>query len=294
MHRIGFSYDGAGPAVWHTGMKRGTVGVYSEAAYAFRNENGNCNRLSKRYTNSDVVITVPKNINIVRDLEAIAVYCYRFCHNFGHVKVPRNLKVPPVPRNLNKNSALCRPNYPPCSRDRTRDNAVCQRGNGIEETCPVRGGSSASRRPTSNGSTLPAPRNFNNDRFNNRNMGSQKIGRFTSYANGVVGEITVLNDKQFLVKGFGYNGARGQSTYFLLMEKGTVGIYSVKAWAVPNEQGSCDGLRSYRNADVVITVPEEISLSKDVGAIAVYDYEKCANFGHVRYGENQSKGLLSL
>lgn len=269
------------------GMRRGTAGVYSEGGYAFRNENGNCNRLAKRYSNTDVVITLPKNMNIVRDLESISVYCYRFCHNFGHVKVPRNLKVPGAPRNL-KSSELCRPNYPTCSKDRTRDNAVCKRNNGAEDTCPVsqaprrQSGKSGGNRSTSS-PALPSSRNLstNNNRFN-RNLGPQRIGRFISYANGVVGEITILNDKQFRVKGFGYNGARGSSTYFLLMEKGNAGIYSVKAWAVPDENGRCNGLRSYRNSDLVVTVPNEISLSRDVGAIAVYDYEKCQNFGHVR------------
>lgn len=92
----------------------------------------------------------------------------------------------------------------------------------------------------------------------------------------------ILNDRQFRVSGFSYNGARGKSTYFLLMEKGTAGVFSVKAWAVPDESGGCDGLRSYRNEDVVVTVPSSVSLNRDVGAIALYDYENCSNFGHVR------------
>ncbi|CAL8124117.1 unnamed protein product [Orchesella dallaii] len=266
----GFSYDGGGPAVWHTGMPKGTVGVYSDDAYAFRNENDNCGRLNKKYNNRDITITIPKNLKLSRDFSSIAVYCYRFCHNFGHVKVPGNLRLPAAPKNLPDNN-VCKPDHPGCSRDRTRDNAVCEESSGKSVTCPAE---SPLVRQTPR---PPKPRT----RTRSRNNRPTSIGRFISYANGVTGEVQILNDRQFRVKRFSYTGARGKTTYFLLMEKNVAGIYNVKGFAVPDEAGKCDGLKSYKNRDVVITIPEDIKISRDIGAIAVYDYEACKNFAHI-------------
>jgi len=107
------------------------------------------------------------------------------------------------------------------------------------------------------------------------------VGRFISHANGVTGEVIILNDRQFRIRGFQYSGARGSSTHFMVMERGTAGLYSVKGVALPDERGKCNGLRTYKGEDIIITMPQDFSISRDLAAIAVYDYENCVNFGHI-------------
>lgn len=109
-------------------------------------------------------------------------------------QVPRGLKLapPPPPGNTNKNG-LCRPNYPVCSKDRTRDNGVCVDNRGSERTCPLV--QQQGTRNTNNGGGRQNHNTRLNSRPNRFNVQAQRrtprrIGRFRSYANGVVGQVT--------------------------------------------------------------------------------------------------------
>ncbi|ODM99818.1 Protein Skeletor, isoforms D/E [Orchesella cincta] len=110
----GFSYDGQGPAVWFMGMKNGTQGVYSADGIALPNHFGNCRNLQRAYRNDDITITLPRRLRVY-DLEAFSVYCFQYCHNFGYVKIPRDIRIPPAPSNIPRLYA-CSPRYPRCSR----------------------------------------------------------------------------------------------------------------------------------------------------------------------------------
>lgn len=111
----GFSYDGQAPSAYFMGMKNGTRGIYSADGVALPNPEGNCDGLRRPYRNDDIILTLPRRLRVY-DMEAISVYCYRFCHNFGHVRIPRGIRIPPAPNNL-PNLNQCYPNYSPC-RDR--------------------------------------------------------------------------------------------------------------------------------------------------------------------------------
>jgi len=108
----GFSYDGQAPSVWFMGMKNDTTGVYSADGVALPNENENCDNLRRAYRDEDIILTLPRRLRVY-DMEAFSVYCYRFCHNFGHIRIPRGIRIPPAPANL-PSLNQCYPNYQPC------------------------------------------------------------------------------------------------------------------------------------------------------------------------------------
>ncbi|CAL8093012.1 unnamed protein product [Orchesella dallaii] len=109
-----FAYDGQGPAVWFMGMKNGSTGVYSADGIALPNHYGNCRNLQRAYRNADITITLPRRLRVY-DLEAFSVYCFQYCHNFGYVRIPKDIRVPPAPSNIPRLS-VCSPRYPRCSR----------------------------------------------------------------------------------------------------------------------------------------------------------------------------------
>ncbi|CAL8124113.1 unnamed protein product [Orchesella dallaii] len=270
----GFYYDGLGPAVWQTGMPTGTIGVYSEKSYPFQNDKNNCDRMDKPVNNQEIIITIPKKFRLSKDIATLAVYCYRFCHNFAHIKIPPGLTLPPAPGNL-PDYQLCKPDYPPCTRDATRDNAVCTTNSGQEVTCPV-------PVEASNSTSTGAIKEKGKCMWTKpRKKKPKNLGKFITYENEVKGEVTIINTRQFRVKGFNYNGVKANSTYFLVMEKNTIGIHSVKGSAVPDENGKCDGLKAYSGQDLIITVPAELRTTS-IAAISIYDFESCNNFGHVK------------
>lgn len=105
------------PAVWFMGMKNGTQGVYSAEGVALPNHKGTCLNYQRAYRNADITITLPRRLRVY-DLEALSLYCFQYCHNFGHVRIPRNIRIPPAPANL-PSLNQCYPKYPAC-RNRAR------------------------------------------------------------------------------------------------------------------------------------------------------------------------------
>lgn len=108
----GFSYDGQAPSTWFMGMKNGTRGIYSADGVALPGPSGTCENMDRPARNIDIVLTLPYRLRVY-DLEALSLYCYRFCHNFGHVRIPRNIRIPPAPNNL-PGLQQCYPRYTLC------------------------------------------------------------------------------------------------------------------------------------------------------------------------------------
>ncbi|CAL8124115.1 unnamed protein product [Orchesella dallaii] len=114
----GLNYDGTAPAAWHVGMKQGTSGVYGTGTYVFRDErNSDCKQIHKKNKNDDIIITIPKNLSLSKDIARIAIYCFKYCVNFGDVAVPEGLTLPPAPEDL-PDYELCEPTktYKPCAQ----------------------------------------------------------------------------------------------------------------------------------------------------------------------------------
>lgn len=78
-----------------------------------------CNRLKvgKRYTDENITLTLPRSI---KDFETIGIYCYQYCHNFGHIVIPADLTVPPAPSDLLETNACPKPDYKGCGISDTR------------------------------------------------------------------------------------------------------------------------------------------------------------------------------
>jgi len=108
-----FWYDGQGPAVWFMGMKNGTTDIYSADGIALPNHKGTCLNYQRAYRGADITLTLPRRLRVY-DLEALSLYCYQYCHNFGHVRIPRNVHYPKAPANL-PSLNQCYPKYPPCN-----------------------------------------------------------------------------------------------------------------------------------------------------------------------------------
>ncbi|CAL8075816.1 unnamed protein product [Orchesella dallaii] len=118
----GFHYDGAGPAAWFHAMRKGIKGGVhtSEPSYYYTlpYPDGNCAPLigdQFKAEGTEITLFLPVSI---KELETIGMYCYKFCHNFGHVEIPKDLEVPAGPENLVEIKLCPDPNpkygYGPC------------------------------------------------------------------------------------------------------------------------------------------------------------------------------------
>jgi hypothetical protein len=90
-----FQYDGQGPAGywWATrGQRQGPKGL------RLKDENGSPAPLRK-YTGETVVISLPDD-KTVYDFDWLGVWCEEFNVDFGHVRIPQHIRVPPSPKML--------------------------------------------------------------------------------------------------------------------------------------------------------------------------------------------------
>nr|XP_045605288.1 protein Skeletor, isoforms B/C-like isoform X1 [Procambarus clarkii] len=85
-----FSYDGAAPDAYFwvgKGSNPGPSGILVP------DENGSEEPL-KRYSGKTIVITLPGDLTVF-DIDFLGVWCRAFHANFGHVRIPKSLNVPP-------------------------------------------------------------------------------------------------------------------------------------------------------------------------------------------------------
>ncbi|XP_068237883.1 protein Skeletor, isoforms B/C isoform X1 [Palaemon carinicauda] len=85
-----FSYDGAAPD-GHFWVGKGTSP--GAKGTVVPDENGSEEPL-KRYSSKTIVITLPGDLTVF-DIDFLSVWCKAFFANFGHVRIPKNLNVPP-------------------------------------------------------------------------------------------------------------------------------------------------------------------------------------------------------
>ncbi|XP_076043060.1 DM13 and DOMON_DOH domain-containing protein skeletor isoform X2 [Oratosquilla oratoria] len=84
-----FSYDGTAPDAFFW-VGKGTPGPSGQQV---PDENGSLEPL-KRYNRKTIVITLPGDLTVF-DIDYLSVWCQSFYVDFGHVILPKNLKVPP-------------------------------------------------------------------------------------------------------------------------------------------------------------------------------------------------------
>lgn len=84
-----FSYDGAAPDAYFWVGK----GSPTPSGKIVPDENGSEEPL-KRYSSKTIVITLPGDLTVF-DIDYLGVWCRAFTANFGHVRIPKNLNVPP-------------------------------------------------------------------------------------------------------------------------------------------------------------------------------------------------------
>jgi len=142
----GLNYDGKGPAAWFHAQKRGAKGVYtSDDDYVtLPFPDASCDRLKpgRSYKDENVTLVLPESI---KNYETIGILCYQFCHNFGHIVIPKDLDVPAAPESLLKTTGCPPPNYSKCTLDGTRNGALkpdCTAGSSSQmmPTSPLAGG----------------------------------------------------------------------------------------------------------------------------------------------------------
>lgn len=119
----GFNYDGKGPAAWFHGQLKGSQGIYTSDPTMYETlpyPNGTCDRLKpgRSYADEDITLILPQSI---KDFETIGVFCYQYCHNFGHIRIPSDLNVPAAPITLQLVNNCGKPNYDTCSLEKTRN-----------------------------------------------------------------------------------------------------------------------------------------------------------------------------
>lgn len=117
----GMNYDGKGPAAWFHGQLKGSKGIYTTDGNftTLPYPRSSCDRLKpgRRYTDEDVTLILPRSI---KDFETIGIFCYQYCHNFGHIVIPEDLTVPPAPLDLLLTQPCPVPQYARCSLEKGR------------------------------------------------------------------------------------------------------------------------------------------------------------------------------
>ncbi|XP_018007875.2 uncharacterized protein LOC108665610 [Hyalella azteca] len=104
----------------------------------------------------------------------------------------------------------------------------------------------------------------------------KRIGALSELQHGVKGEVFAVDSRTIHVKGFSYDGAAPDAFFY----GGFSGRPSDEGFIIPDENGSTQPLKRYRNKDVTLTLPEGITL-KDVKWISVWCRAFAIDFGHV-------------
>jgi len=86
-----FEYNGDGPAAWFMVGKE--EDDYNQEfanmdGTIIPDEEGSCDRLG-RYDGEDIMLTLPGDMKFT-DYDYISVYCIRFSHNFGYIRLRRD------------------------------------------------------------------------------------------------------------------------------------------------------------------------------------------------------------
>jgi len=83
-----FNYDGAGPDAYFLVGK----GEPNAKGRKIANENGSFEVL-EGYENQNIELLLPQDLSW-KDIDYLSVYCVSFKHNFGYIKIPKNMNLP--------------------------------------------------------------------------------------------------------------------------------------------------------------------------------------------------------
>jgi hypothetical protein len=109
------------------------------------------------------------------------------------------------------------------------------------------------------------------------------LGTFSGTQHGVAGEIYAVDSRTFYLRGFSFDGGRGQDAVFFVGKSGSAAA-SNDALQLADEKGATTPLKAYRAKDVVLTLPGGMTL-KDVRWLAVFCPKCGASFGEVAFAD---------
>ncbi|KAL3220294.1 hypothetical protein MRX96_029976 [Rhipicephalus microplus] len=101
------------------------------------------------------------------------------------------------------------------------------------------------------------------------------IGKIETYAHSFSGTVYAASDKSIIITNLVYDGA-GPAAFFWGSTKGAA--LTLDGEQLPDENGSTDLLKAYRNAKVQLKLPRKITAYKSIG---MYCKAFEADFGHV-------------
>ncbi|KAG1654628.1 Protein Skeletor, isoforms B/C [Nymphon striatum] len=102
------------------------------------------------------------------------------------------------------------------------------------------------------------------------------IGKFTTYAHQIQGQVYAINEYTFRLKNFYYDG-NGRDTFFWA---GSTSNPSNVGFIIPDDEGKTNKLIRYRNADFTLTLPDGKKIT-DIKWLSVYDLTGNQNFADV-------------
>lgn len=113
----------------------------------------------------------------------------------------------------------------------------------------------------------------------------QMIGEFSQLNRDVSsGEVTVLNDRQIMIKNYTYDGL-GPATYFYVGVTPEVMTQVLPYGIIPDETGqSTDIARQYTGEDITLTLPENLSFA-NLSWLSMWCARAEANFGNVFFAQ---------
>lgn len=107
------------------------------------------------------------------------------------------------------------------------------------------------------------------------------LGTLPNMAHEVGGKVYALDDRTLLIKNLKYDGL-GPDAYFWV---GTSG-HSPRSSGikVPDENGSLEPLKAYRNAEVTLRLPDNLTL-RDIKYFGLWCRRFRVDFGHIKLNQ---------
>ncbi|KAI2795561.1 hypothetical protein BLOT_016681, partial [Blomia tropicalis] len=115
--------------------------------------------------------------------------------------------------------------------------------------------------------------NNNGDSINGQQYKGAFIGKFSSYAHQVAGDVYAIDEYTFLIKEFFFDGLASDAYFWV----GATALPSNIGFIVPNEHGKTNKLRQYINQDIRIRLPEDKRI-QSIKWISVWDIRAQKNF----------------
>lgn len=107
------------------------------------------------------------------------------------------------------------------------------------------------------------------------------LGTLPNMAHEVGGKVYALDDRTLLIKNLKYDGL-GPDAYFWIGKRyNSPGRSGIK---VPDENGSLEPLKAYRNAEVTLRLPDNLSL-RNIKYFGIFCKRYNVDFGHIKLNQ---------